>query len=348
MGGQRRRRRALPRNAVPRRARAVLVRPVPAARGVGREAGRGAIPRPRARRCASSVPDRKKKTPARPRRCFWSGRRAPRRPGRAPSRRAERASRLRNGGDPAKPRPTAAEKETRAARAAERAAEQLEARHRRAEETREARIANLVKKASEETRKIEEIALLHSLDTANKYAALREKLAEAEKRRASVAEARRRRRGGGGRGARRRGAPRRRGDAQAPAAWRSASAKELRRDALARAAARGGAHRRRDEEAAEKLAEREARERRAKTEADERRAETRRRLLAADARRRAYLNLVRERAVELDARAGGRGEGKAREGKTGVAVASPRRRVRSTPAGAAALESPSRPSRGGG
>ena len=297
-------------------------------------------------------PDRKKKTPGETAALLLERQaRATEARARAESERAERASRLRNGGDPAKPRPTAAEKETRAARAAERAAEQLEARHRRAEETREARIANLVKKASEETRKIEEIALLHSLDTANKKAALREKLAEAEKRRASVAEARRvaaEAAEGAARAAEeRRVAEETRKRLRVEERVRE---KELRRDALAReAAAREAAlTERRDEEAAEKLAEREARERRAKTEADERRAETRRRLLAADARRRAYLNLVRERAVESSTpgRAGGEKE---RETPEKEKPASPSRlrgdAFASTPAGAAALESPSRPSR---
>ena len=45
---------------------------------------------------------------------------------------------------------------------------ELEARHRRAEETREERISAVVRKASEETRKVEEIALYNSLDAENK------------------------------------------------------------------------------------------------------------------------------------------------------------------------------------
>ena len=166
--------------------------PPPAVWGAKRDWGAILVPAGAAMHAKLMSPDRKKKTPGETAALLLERQaRATEARARAESERAERASRLRNGGDPAKPRPTAAEKETRAARAAERAAEQLEARHRRAEETREARIANLVKKASEETRKIEEIALLHSLDTANKKAALREKLAEAEKRCASVAEARR-------------------------------------------------------------------------------------------------------------------------------------------------------------
>ena len=326
--------------------------PPPAVWGAKRDWGAILAPAGAAMHAKLMSPDRKKKTPGETAALLLERQaRATEARARAESERAERASRLRNGGDPAKPRPTAAEKETRAARAAERAAEQLEARHRRAEETREARIANLVKKASEETRKIEEIALLHSLDTANKKAALREKLAEAEKRRASVAEARRvaaEAAEGAARAAEeRRVAEETRKRLRVEERVRE---KELRRDALAReAAAREAAlTERRDEEAAEKLAEREARERRAKTEADERRAETRRRLLAADARRRAYLNLVRERAVESSTpgRAGGEKE---RETPEKEKPASPSRlrgdAFASTPAGDAALESPSRPSR---
>ena len=304
----------------------------PAVWGAKRDWGAILAPAGAAMHAKLMSPDRKKKTPGETAALLLERQaRATEARARAESERAERASRLRNGGDPAKPRPTAAEKETRAALAAERAAEQLEARHRRAEETREARIANLVKKASEETRKVEEIALLHSLDTANKKAALREKLAEAEKRRASVAEARRvaaEAAEGAARAAEeRRVAEETRKRLRVEERVRE---KELRRDALAReAAAREAAlTERRDEEAAEKLAEREARERRAKTEADERRAETRRRLLAADARRRAYLNLVRERAV-----------GSSTPGRSGG------EKERETPEKEKPSDSPSRPSR---
>ena len=65
----------------------------------------------------------------------------------------------------------------------------VKARHRRAEETREERISAVVRKAGEETRKVEEIAFYNSLDVENKKAALRERLVSAEQRRAAQVEA---------------------------------------------------------------------------------------------------------------------------------------------------------------
>ena len=47
----------------------------------------------------------------------------------------------------------------------------------------------MVRKAGEETRKVEEIAFYNSLDVENKKAALRERLVSAEQRRAAQVEA---------------------------------------------------------------------------------------------------------------------------------------------------------------
>ena len=305
-------------------------------------------------------PDRKKKTPGETAASLLERQaRATEARARAESDRASRASRLRGGGDPARARPTAAEKEVFEARAAERKTRELEARLLRAEETREARIDAVVKKASEETRKVEEIALLHALEAANKKAALRERLADAEKRRASVAEARRVSAEAAESAAR--AAEARRVAEETRKRLRVAERvreKEARRDALARtfAAREAALTERRDEAAAEKRADREARERRLKREADERRDETRRRLLAADARRREYLNLVREGAVgsstpgraERDAPERGKSEKtheRTREKSAASTSPSSPSRLHAVGASSAAPESPSRPSR---
>ena len=98
----------------------------------------------------------------------------------------ERAARLRARGE------TVASASDEAERQKFAKALQLEARHRRAEETREERISAVVRKAGEETRKVEEIAFYNSLDVENKKAALRERLVSAEQRRAAQTEERRR------------------------------------------------------------------------------------------------------------------------------------------------------------
>ncbi len=296
-------------------------------------------------------PDRKKKTPGETAALLLERQaRATEARARAESERLIRASRLRNGGDPDKPRLTAAEKELLAARALELKTKELEERQRRAEETREARIESVVRKASEETRKVESIALLHSLEAANKKAALRERLADAEKRRASVAEARRVSAEAAESAARaaeeRRLAEETRKRLRAEERLRE---KELRRDALAKEVALREAAivEKKTEEASFKLAEREAREKRAKKEADERRDETRKRLLAADARRREYLNLVRERAMGSSTPGRSERESFAQHAESSPAPASPSRTTpfASSVSPSAALESPSRPSR---
>ena len=296
-------------------------------------------------------PDRKKKTPGETAALLLERQaRATEARARAESERLIRASRLRNGGDPDKPRLTAAEKELLAARALELKTKELEERQRRAEETREARIDAVVRKASEETRKVESIALLHSLEAANKKAALRERLADAEKRRASVAEQRRVSAEAAESAARaaeeRRLAEETRKRLRAEERLRE---KELRRDALAKEVALREAAivEKKTEEASFKLAEREAREKRAKKEADERRDETRKRLLAADARRREYLNLVRERAMGSSTPGRSERESFAQHAESSPAPASPSRTTpfASSVSPSAALESPSRPSR---
>ena len=296
-------------------------------------------------------PDRKKKTPGETAALLLERQaRATEARARAESERLIRASRLRNGGDLTKPRLTAAEKELLAARALELKTKELEERQRRAEETREARIDAVVRKASEETRKVESIALLHSLEAANKKAALRERLADAEKRRASVAEQRRVSAEAAESAARaaeeRRLAEETRKRLRAEERLRE---KELRRDALAKEVALREAAivEKKTEEASFKLAEREAREKRAKKEADERRDETRKRLLAADARRREYLNLVRERAMGSSTPGRSERESFAQHAESSPAPASPSRTTpfASSVSPSAALESPSRPSR---
>ena len=296
-------------------------------------------------------PDRKKKTPGETAALLLERQaRATEARARAESERLIRASRLRNGGDLTKPRLTAAEKELLAARALELKTKELEERQRRAEETREARIESVVRKASEETRKVESIALLHSLEAANKKAALRERLADAEKRRASVAEQRRVSAEAAESAARaaeeRRLAEETRKRLRAEERLRE---KELRRDALAKEVALREAAivEKKTEEASFKLAEREAREKRAKKEADERRDETRKRLLAADARRREYLNLVRERAMGSSTPGRSERESFAQHAESSPAPASPSRTTpfASSVSPSAALESPSRPSR---
>jgi uncharacterized protein with GYD domain len=96
----------------------------------------------------------------------------------------ERAARLKARGE------TAASANEEAERQKTQKAQQLEARHRRAEETREERISAVVRKAGEETRKVEEIAFYNSLDVENKKAALRERLVSAEQRRMAQVEER--------------------------------------------------------------------------------------------------------------------------------------------------------------
>jgi hypothetical protein len=98
----------------------------------------------------------------------------------------ERAARLRTRGE------TAASANESAERAKSEKALLLEARHRRAEETRVERISAVVRKAGEEARKVEEIAFYNSLDVENKKAVLRERLVSAEHRRAAQVEERRR------------------------------------------------------------------------------------------------------------------------------------------------------------
>jgi hypothetical protein len=175
-------------------------------------------------------------------------------------------------------------------------------------------------------------------------------LADAEKRRASVAEQRRVSAEAAESAARaaeeRRLAEETRKRLRAEERLRE---KELRRDALAKEVALREAAivEKKTEEASFKLAEREAREKRAKKEADERRDETRKRLLAADARRREYLNLVRERAMGSSTPGRSERESFAQHAESSPAPASPSRTTpfASSVSPSAALESPSRPSR---
>jgi hypothetical protein len=196
--------------------------------------------------------------------------------------------------------PTPREREEEEERRIALRALELEARHRRAEETREERISAVVRKASEETRKVEEIAFYNSLEVENKKAALRDKLTSAELRRAAQAEERRRAAEAAETAAR--AAEERRAAEQA--AKRSTleekvREKELRREreAAEREAAATAHEERRAREAEDKERSRVAREREAKKRAEERLDEMRRRLFAAERRRREYLDVVRERAV---------------------------------------------------
>ena len=177
---------------------------------------------------------------------------------------------------------------------------ELEARHRRAEETREERISAVVRKASEETRKVEEIALYNSLDAENKRAALRERLDLAEQRRLAL-EQERRRAAEAAESAARAAEERRATDEERKRREleERVREKEARRaqEAAAREAAAAEVESRRKRELAEREAARAAKEKDLKAKAEERRVEMRRRLLAAEERRREYLNLVRDRAT---------------------------------------------------
>ena len=206
----------------------------------------------------------------------------------------ERAARLR-----ARERAVERADEEAERRAAERARE-LEARHRRAEETREERISAVVRKAGEETRKVEEIAFYNSLEAENKKAALRERLDLAERRRTAAVEERRRAAESAEQAARaaeeRRAAEEERKRAKFEEKVREREARRA-REAAEREADQAALAERRAMAAAEKESARAAREMHAKAETEARRDEMRRRLLAADARRREYLDVVRERAT---------------------------------------------------
>jgi hypothetical protein len=177
---------------------------------------------------------------------------------------------------------------------------ELEARHRRAEETREERISAVVRKASEETRKVEEIALYNSLDAENKRAALREKLDLAEQRRLAL-EQERRRAVEAAESAARAAEERRATDEERKRREleERVREKEARRaqEAAAREAAAAEVESKRKGELADREAARAAKEHELKARAETRRDEMRRRLLAAEERRREYLNLVRDRAT---------------------------------------------------
>ena len=177
---------------------------------------------------------------------------------------------------------------------------ELEARHRRAEETREERISAVVRKASEETRKVEEIALYNSLDAENKRAALREKLDLAEQRRLAL-EQERRRAVEAAESAARAAEERRATDEERKRREleERVREKEARRaqEAAAREAAAAEIESKRKGELADREAARAAKEHELKARAETRRDEMRRRLLAAEERRREYLNLVRDRAT---------------------------------------------------
>ena len=177
---------------------------------------------------------------------------------------------------------------------------ELEARHRRAEETREERISAVVRKASEETRKVEEIALYNSLDAENKRAALREKLDLAEQRRLAL-EQERRRAVEAAESAARAAEERRATDEERKRREleERVREKEARRaqEAAAREAAAAEVESKRKGELADREAARAAKEHELKARAETRRDDMRRRLLAAEERRREYLNLVRDRAT---------------------------------------------------
>ena len=177
---------------------------------------------------------------------------------------------------------------------------ELEARHRRAEETREERISAVVRKASEETRKVEEIALYNSLDAENKRAALRERLDLAEQRRLAL-EQERRKQAEAAESAARAAEERRVTDEERKRREleERVREKEARRaqEAASREAEKAEIESRRKRELAEREATRALKEKELKAKAEERRDEMRRRLLAAEERRREYLNLVRDRAT---------------------------------------------------
>ena len=235
---------------------------------------------------------------------------------------------------------------------------ELEARHRRAEETREERISAVVRKASEETRKVEEIALYNSLDAENKRAALRERLDLAEQRRLAL-EQERRRAAEAAESAARAAEERRVTDEERKRREleERVREKEARRaqEAAAREAAAAEIESRRKRELAEREAARAAKENELKAKAEERRDEMRRRLLAAEERRREYLNLVRDRAtgsaVKEPRSSAAKGDRALTEpGSSGEPPSSPSRPTRlcyespASPGRHAAPESPSKPS----
>ena len=260
----------------------------------------------------------------------------------------ERAARLR-----ARERAVERADEEAERRAADRARE-LEARHRRAEETRVERISAVVRKAGEETRKVEEIAFYNSLEAENKKAALRERMDLAERRRTAAVEERRRAAESAEQAARaaeeRRAAEEERKRAKFEEKVRERESRRA-REYAEREAGQAALAERRAMAAAEKESARAAREMHAKAETDARRDEMRRRLLAADARRREYLDAVRERATGWSASSGGREPGTAASGSSILTASlahpsSPSRASAASPGRAsAANQQPDSPSR---
>ena len=260
----------------------------------------------------------------------------------------ERAARLR-----ARERAVERADEEAGRRAADRARE-LEARHRRAEETRVERISAVVRKAGEETRKVEEIAFYNSLEAENKKAALRERMDLAERRRTAAVEERRRAAESAEQAARaaeeRRAAEEERKRAKFEEKVRERESRRA-REFAEREAGQAALAERRAMAAAEKESARAARDMHAKAETDARRDEMRRRLLAADARRREYLDAVRERATGWSASSGGREPGTAASGSSILTASlahpsSPSRASAASPGRAsAANQQPDSPSR---
>lgn len=254
----------------------------------------------------------------------------------------QRAARLRAREETAASASEEAERQ-KAARAAE-----VEARHRRAEETRSQRRSEVVRKAGEETRKVEEIAFYNSLDVENKKAALRERLSSAEQRR--LAQVEERRRAAEAAEAARRVAERRamREAAEREQLEQKVREKEARRarEAAEREAKERETEARRAARKAEAEQARETKAREATEAALRRRDDMRRRLTAAEDRRREYLNRVRERATggaggsSGKEAGGGRVSASGTPGSVGHASDGP---VRSPTAGAAPPSSPKSP-----
>ena len=296
-------------------------------------------------------PDRKKKTPGETASCLLDRqKRATELRLKAEEERVFRMKSLR--GDLSRSVPTTERLRETAVRVASHKAAALVDRQKRAEETRLARIELVVKKASLETRKVETISKTTSVEIANKQETITKKLADAEKRRASLVETRLKAAEALGLAAR--AAEERRFSEETRKRLfleQRVREKEQRRACIAlEAQAREAAvMEKRTTESVEKRDVREKRSLLLKLENDLRRDETRKRMLAADARRVEYLNLVRERAV------GSSTPGRAEKEKEGIATptgcpASPSR-VRCAAGGIegaftpGVMESPSRPTR---
>ena len=192
--------------------------PPPAVWGAKRDWGAILAPAGAARCTRSSCPPTaRRRRPARPRRCFWSGRRAPRRPGRAPSRSAPSARRgCATAATPRSPAPPPPRRRRARARRARGGATRGEAPE-GGGDTRGAyrQLGQESLRGDAQNRGNRAVALAGHRQQESRAA--REAGGGGEAPRERRRGAPRRRRGGGGRGARRRGAPRRRGDAQAPA-----------------------------------------------------------------------------------------------------------------------------------